>query len=61
MWVEIKGMNFNYHVFVLRVKLWDAFVEFKIMHCTECFELWGSLQAQCTKSPGNYCEGDNFN
>lgn len=51
-WVEMKGMN---------LKLWDAFVEFRIMHCTECSELWGSLQAQCTKSPGNYCEGDNFN
>lgn len=59
--VEIKGRNFKYHVTVLEAKLWDAFVEFQIMHCTECSGLWGTLHAQCTKSTGNYCEGDNFN
>ena len=45
-WVEIKGRNFNYHVTVLQAKLWDAFFEFQIIHCTKCSELWGSLQAQ---------------
>jgi len=58
--VEIKGRNFKYHVTVLEEKVWDAFVEFQIMYCTECCGLWGSLQAQRTKSTGKYCEGDNL-
>ena len=56
-----KGKELNYHGTVFQAKLWDAFVEFQMMHGNECSELWGNLQAQCTKSVGNYCEGDNFN
>jgi hypothetical protein len=57
--MALMGKRFNY-ITMIQAKLQDTPADFQAILLMSSFKQWHGQRAHCTKSQGNYFEGDNI-